>query len=285
MDRGLKILLDLYKGPNWNEIPVSEEDLSFAKEKGYLFDPPAPETHTDTLNRRHAILAQIDPREIANAFLYSLSTRKLEYRSALGSYYYAQAVPEHDFMKSHNIFLAAAVAAAHCYFCGWTAPKTEPNKSDIRSRYNFYNMLRYKYGGSPIGDININYALFDLEQFIKLPKVAPAEEDKRILMEILSCVDRLNGADKAGKLRDTILKAKKFKSNQDEVSVLLGELGICGILASNEFPSYDSYFANEYERDPVEYRNYFAYPVNRWHAKDGINYEKLNAVLGLTLNP
>ena len=45
-------------------------------------------------------------------------------------------------------------------------------------------------------------------------------------------------------------------------------------------PSYDVYFANEYERSPVEHKNDFMYPVNRWHARDGINREKLLEVFG-----
>lgn len=98
---------------------------------------------------------------------------------------------------------------------------------------------------------------------MELPKVTPAEEDLQVFMRILSCVDRLNGSDKAGKLRDAVIKAGILKSNRDELKVLLGELGICGILASNDFPAYDTYFANEYERDSVEPRNEFAYPVNR----------------------
>ena len=40
------------------------------------------------------------------------------------------------------------------------------------------------------------------------------------------------------------------------------------------------YFANEYERDPVEYKNDFAYPVNRWYARDGINCKRLTEVFG-----
>ena len=283
MDEGLKTLFALFKGTNWSEINISEEELSVAKKQGYLFDYPKYESHSEALNRRHYLLSQIDPHDIANAFLFSLSTRKLEYRSALGSYYYLSAVPEHDFMKSYNETLAAA--GDHCYLCGWSAFDTIPRRSNIRFGYNFDNWLRYKYGGRPIGDIDINYALFDLERFIDLPKVMPTEEDKRIFMEILSCVNRLNSSDKAGRLRDTITKAKILKSNKDELSVLLGELGICGILASNDFPAYDTYFANEYERDPVEYKNDFAYPVNRWHARDGINAEKLNAIFGFALNP
>jgi len=278
MDDGLKTLFALNNRPSWDEESISEKEISLAKEKGFLFDYPEYETHSDTLSKIRPLLAQIDPKDIANAFLFSLSTRKLEYRSALGSYYYAAAIPEHAFMHSHNETLAAT--ANHCYFCGWSAWKTAPSKSDISCGYNSFNYWRYKYGGSAIGNIHINYALFDLEQFINLPKMIPTDEDKRIFADILSCVDRLNGSDKAGRLRETIKEAKIFKSNQDELSVLLGELGICGILAGNDFPSYDVYFANEYERDPVEYNNDFAYPVNRWHARDGINTERLIEVFG-----
>ncbi len=281
MEEGLKSLFALYKGTNWSENNITQEELTVAKRQGYLFDYPEFESHSDSLKRRHEILSHIDPKDVANAFLFSLSTRKLEYRSALGSYYYLSAVPEHDFMKSHNEILAAA--GNHCYLCGWTAWETIPSRQSIKSGYNFYNWARYKDGGISIGIIGINYALFDLEQFIKLPKVTPTEKDKQIFRDILSCVDCLNSSDKAGKLRDTITKAKILKSNKDEVSVLLGELGICGILASNDFPAYDTYFANEYERDPVEYKNDFAYPVNRWHARDGINTERLNAVFGFAL--
>lgn len=278
MDEGLKTLFALYKGTNWDEVNISEDEMAIAKEQGYLFDYPAYETHSNMLQRLRSILEQIDSKDIANAFLFSLSTRRLEYRSAIGSYYYAMAIPEHEFMKSHNEILAAA--STHCYLCGWSAWKDTPSKFDEKYGYNINNYERYKYGGSVIGDINLNYAIFDLEQFIKLPKVTPTDEDKRIFAKILSCVEGLESSDKAGKLRDVIRKAKIFKTNKDETSVLLGALGICGILASNDFPAYDVYFANEYERDPVEYKNDFAYPVNRWYARDGIDSNRLIEVFG-----
>ncbi len=278
MEEGLKTLFALYKNANCGEVNISENEMIIAKEQGYLFDYPEYETHCDMLQRLHSILEQIDPKDIANAFLFSLSTRRLEYRSALGSYYFAMAIPEHDFEKSHNDMLAAA--SVHCYLCGWTAWNDAPTKIDRKYGNNFNNYKRYKYGGSAIGNINLNYVIFDLEQFIKLPKVQPVYEDKRIFAKILSCVGCLENSDKAGKLRDIIQKAKIFKTNKDEITILLGELGICGILASKDFPAYDVYFADEYERDPVEHTNNFAYPVNRWYARDGIDYKRLIEVFG-----
>ena len=283
MDKGQKVLFAMYKGKPSDEVKVSAEDLAVAKAEGYLFDYPKYESHADTLDRLKGTLAQIDPKAVADAFLFSLSTRRLEYRSALGSYYFAKAIPAHEFMNSHNETLAAA--ARHCYLCGWQAWKDEPNSFDLRYGLNFKNYKRYKYGGNPIGILSIMDALFDLEQFLKLPAATPTEDDVRILKQILSCVDLLNASDKAGKLREAILKAKAFRCNKDEVSVLLGELGICGILAGKAYPALDEYFADEYERDPAEYKNDFAYPVNRWRAGDGINTEKLKEVFGDRLFP
>ena len=275
MEPGLKTLFTLIESYG-DDLNISEEELYLAKEKGYIFDYPKYESHSDTLKKIPLIISQIDPKDIANAFLFSLSKRRLEYRSALGSYYYAKAVPEHDILKSRNEELAAKFD--DCYFCRWQSwkKKTDQHKDIL----NIYSYRRYKNGGSAVGSVEIQYALFDLEQFIKLPKVTPTDEDIHIFKQILSCVKRLNGSDKAGKLRDMIIKSRIFKTNKDQVSVLLGELGICGILAGEEYPSYDVRFANEYERDPGEYRNDFAYPVNRWHARDGINMQKLKEVFG-----
>lgn len=90
-------------------------------------------------------------------------------------------------------------------------------------------MERYKYGG--VRHTSLDYALFDLEQFLKLPKILPSDEDKIILKRILDCVYNLESKDMVGKLRSSILK-KKFKSNKNEISKILDILGICGILAS-----------------------------------------------------
>lgn len=277
MEEGLKTLLALYQGTGRGGGSVSKEAIALAKEQGYYFDYPAYETHATALDRLEALLTRIDPKDVANAFLFSLSTRRLEYRSALGSYYYAKAVPRHALMHSYNEILVAA--EDHCYFCGWHAWKTAPKSFENRfNSLNILNFERYRYGG--VRHTKLNYAIFDLEQFLKLPKVEPTEADKRIFREILACVGALAGSEKVGKLRDTISKAKIFRSNRNELSVLLDELGICGILAGKEAPAYDEYFANEYERSPVEHTNDFAYPVNRWHAADGINTEKLKEIFG-----
>ena len=118
-----------------------------------------------------------------------------------------------------------------------------------------FNFERYKFGG--VRHTYLDYALFDLEQFVKLPKVTPSNEDKEILQKILGCVDKLEKNQKAGKLRELISKEKIFKCNKNEISNILEILGICGILSSKEFPSYEDKFVDEYSRAPVEHKNDF----------------------------
>lgn len=273
MEKGLNILLNAYWSSNgWRNGTISKEDFEFAKKEGYMFDYPNFETHGEALKRLDMILAQINSIDIANAFLYSLSTRKLEYRSPLGSYYYAKAIPKHE-LDDNNL--------NHCYLCGWYAWHEIPNDYDLKHGLNVFNFERYKFGG--VRHTSLDYALFDLQQFIKLPKVTPSDNDKEILNRILECVNKLGVNDKAGKLRDLISAEKIFKCTKNEISTILDILGICGILESTDFPSYEDNFVDEYERTPSEHKNDFSYPINRWTSSDSINYKKFEKVFNYKL--
>ncbi len=61
-----------------------------------MFDSAPVLTYDETLRALRTVLNKISPKDVANAFLFSLSTRKPQYRSALGSYYYALAIPDHS---------------------------------------------------------------------------------------------------------------------------------------------------------------------------------------------
>jgi len=269
LEQGLNILFKTYwSSKGWKDGTISKEDFEIAKNEGYMFDYPKYETHEEALKKLYILLEKINPKDVADAFLYSLSTRKLEYRSPLGSYYYAKAIPKHELKKG--------LCSSHCYLCGWYAWNKEPNEYDLKHGLNVFNFERYKFGG--VRHTWLDYVLFDLEQFIKLPKVTPSNNDKEILKTILECVKKIEKKGKAGKLRDLISKEKILKCNKDEISIILDTLGICGILASNQFPSYEDKFVDEYNRDPVEHNNDFSYPLNRWTASDNINHEKFEKI-------
>lgn len=271
MEEGLKILYKTYwSAKGWKDGTISKEDFELEKRLGYMFDYPKVETHEETLNRLFNVLEKVNPRDIAEAFLYSLSTRKLEYRSALGSYYYAAAIPKHTIYHGYHQNIK------HCYICGWTTWAENPSVYELRGGLNIYNFERYKFGG--VRHTYLDYALFDLEQFLKLPKVMPTQEDKEILFKILACQSKLQPKDKVGKYRDIISKEKIFKTNRDEISNILDVLGICGVLSNRDYPCYEELFVDEYERGPMEAKNDFEYPVNRWYVRDGVNEDRFEKV-------
>ncbi len=265
MDKGLKLLFATYWNSGmWGYQEPTPEDFEEAKCEGYMFDPPPVRTHNETLRLLRRVLEQISPSDVANAFLFSLSTRKLQYRSALGSYYYAMAIPIHNH-DGHGT----------CYFCNWTELR---GTDEPGSEYNVFNFERYKWGG--VRHTSPEYALFDLEQFLLLPKVTPSLEDWDILKSILRAMDELPKSKKIGAYREMITKKKLLKSNKSEVEVLLNILGISGILSSKEAPCYCDDFVDVWQRSPREHTNDYEYPVNWWHVSDGVNEEKFLKVFG-----
>lgn len=259
MDKGLELLFATYwGGGRWRNSAPTAQDYAQAKAEGYMFDPAPVRTHDETLRELRDVCAKISPEDVANAFLYSLSTRQLQYRSALGSYYYAVSIPDHTHAESYC-----------CNLCNWRQLSNVSSPEQEFSGYNVYNFERYKWGG--VRHTSLEYALFDLQQFLLLPKVVPTEEDWKILWSILHTMKELLPNKKAGAYRELITKKKLLKSNKNEVEVLLDILGICGVLSSEDAPCYGDYFANVNQRSPMEYTNDYEYPVNRWHVSDGVN--------------
>ena len=269
MKDGKKILFDQFWGAGrWKDstkLNISEEDYEIAKQQGYMFDYPEVISHEEYLRRLKDIVKKISKESVVNAFLYSLSTRKLEYRSVLGSYWYAVSIPEHEFHGE-----------GFCPRCEWLSFESVTENEKYYKGVDVYNFERYKWGGVRFD--SCSYALFDLDQFLKLEKHEHTEEDEKILHDILACVYELSPKNKAGALRDLIVKKKILKTNKQEIFSLLNALGVCGILSSKEFPCYyDDFY---HDRDCEELTNDFLYPTNRWRASDGINTECYERVFG-----
>ena len=151
-------------------------------------------------------------------FLYSLSTRELEYRSVLGSFFYAKAIPKHKLDNQYTYYPV----------CKWQALQKQPTVYAFYNGLNVLNFERYKFGG--VRHTTLDYVLFDLEQFLKFTKVVSTDEDKIILKRILDCVYKLEPKNKVSKLRKMTSQQKIFKSNKNEVGILLNILGICVVI-------------------------------------------------------
>ncbi len=275
MEKAKKILYKAFDLKNlngkWTNIPLSDEEYSYAIQKGIMFPYRKTIGHDDCVKQLQDIVKQITPEEVANAFLYSLSTRKLEYRSALGSYWYAVAIPTH-----------VSTYEDSCDICDWDTFNDLSCSKEYKNHYNCLNYERFKYGG--VCHTKAQYALFDLSEFLKLPKVNHTKQDEDIMIDILKCVYELKPHNKVGALQKLISSKKIFKANKNEVSVIMNILGICGILETEEHHCYSEGFYDCIDRNPPELTNDYAYPVNWWRAKDGINIERIKKVFGSYLD-
>ena len=115
-------------------------------------------SHDNVVKWLLASLTDISLENITNAFLVSLSTRRLELRSALGSFAIAKNFPAHVYQGE----------GYGCTICG------EFNNPKLPRHLRILNFKRYKWGG--VMHEWPKYVAFDLEQFAKLDKVEPLEK-------------------------------------------------------------------------------------------------------------
>lgn len=236
-----------------NKLSLNDEEVDYIKEKELLKDNIVI-TEKEFIHNLEKIFTKVSLEEVSNAFLYSLSTRDLDYRYILASYIYAKSWLKYDKGKEYKV------------------PK------EITA--TFFNWVKYCSGGI-WGEIAKPY--YYLSEFLNMEKKIPKEEDYQILKKILLFADKFDEEKTATMLRNELAKEKLFSSNKDEVTGLLETLGICGILETKEHKGFWDSFTPMSERDSGDLRQYFSYPFHWWKGKDRVNYENIKKIFKITV--
>ena len=261
--RALKILLDAFWSPvGWNPRGASPEDFAYAKSKGVMFDPVKLD-HQRVLNELLVAIKQLERSCLADAFLASLSTRRLDWRSPLGSYAVFQHLPLHTPVNS----------GGRCSICGLYLRQAEED-------LNVLNFERFKWGG--VRHDQVGYAVFDLKLFLnkKVPK--PTPDDVQIFRSIIAAIAAVPPDVTSAALHAHF--AKVIKSNKAERDVIIAILGFCGILGTSEHPGFaDSFVAVSQRALPDRRFVDMKYPACWWQGSVGINQTKLNECFGHAL--
>ena len=257
-NRALKILFDSYwfsKG--WkSEKTVSLEDFIYAQNSGVMFEP-VNFSHDDIVNWLKSTFEVVSLENISNAFLVSLSTRRLELRSALGSYAIAKNFPVHKYQGN----------SYSCEICGLIEDPSEPY--DL-SRLNFE---RYKWGG--VRHEDLEYAAFDLEQFSKLEKVKPTMQDIDVMRRITQIAQQCEPNERPRDLEKKL--STVLKSNKVEREILIQILAYCGILKPSNRSDYFQSFPHYDKRVVLPVNKIdWTYPVCWWRGRDGVNQIAIN---------
>ncbi|MCM1026745.1 MAG: hypothetical protein NC432_09930 [Roseburia sp.] len=263
-----KILFDTYwSGKGWRERAeryTSPEDFEYAKEKGVMFEPITI-SHDECVKRIVKLAETVTMDRVAKGFLCSLSTRRLDWRSAAGSYCIAGLFTEHEYAPVESgRFYEGNVPVHISHTCGicknlkyGVIGRENYKKEDL----NILNFERIKWGGVRRGDLL--YTLFDLEQFTKEEIPEPVNDDIEIFKEILKTVESCNPGDYPGALRNRLANVSLLKANKAERNVIIEILACIGVLtpksrnrpeSSKHDWTYATYWRGEdgYDKDIVE---------------------------------
>jgi hypothetical protein len=191
----------------WNRIcETSTEDFEYAKSKGLMFDPITI-SGREIVSNLERLLKEIPLKTFTDEFLCSMTNKRLDWRSSLGSYANAQRIirgkriPEDDF-KNYG-----------------KAPE------DL----NVLNFERIKWGG--VRHYIALYNYLDLLLISKETIPNPTPEDISIFKEVLIKIETSNVNDTPSKLRDNLKGA--FKGSSNDRGTMMEIHGSTGILNPN----------------------------------------------------
>ena len=254
--KGLQILLDLYWGiKGWIDPPqrhMDPRDLAYARRKGLMF-AAAKMPHDTVVRRARSIVRRTKRRAVADAFVVSLATHRLDLRSALYSYALLSHLPAHR---------TPTTEFEGCEVCGvFHGGEMDEDLSEL-------NFERHKWGGVRVDDVL--YAMFDLEQFAKLKVEPPNELAVELLWELIDAI-RSSPRNTSSAMLHKYLP-KSIKGTKAECSSLIGGLGVCGLLETKKHRGHRERFVKFAER-PEPPRRFvdMAYPACWWKASDGVS--------------
>lgn len=268
MDKKAKdILLKTYWGSGgWKvgNMPVQEmikqgyisfEDFNYAKEKGLMFDD-SQLSHEKCVERLLSAVSKVTYDRLIEAFLSSLSNRKLYLRSAVASFYNAKKLTLHTFKScSEEQFEYLCDICDKVDMYGLK----EYSEQDL----NVMNFERIKWGG--VRHNYILYCMLDLEQFILEDDCVPTDMDIKLFKDILLTIESCKSDDTPRMLEKRLKDV--FPSNKAERDVLIEILAQLEILQPAKLrPSCGG--KNDWGK------------VEDWRGEDGYNQQEVKKLFG-----
>lgn len=210
MDKKARAILfkTYWTAKGWKSvIETDPRDFEYAKAQGVMFDPVS--FGLKALKAElSSLITKIGKEKIVNGFLSSLTNKRPDWRSAIGSYFNAKLI-----LENKRQF--------------YRADTFKYENEDL----NVLNFERIKWGGVRHSDLLYNYLdlkLFDQEEVAK-----PTEEDIYIFKGILNCIDQSPPGEYPSKLRERLRGV--IGISKDQRGVLMEILACCEILKPQSF--------------------------------------------------
>lgn len=257
----MSILFDLYwTSKGWKSEPdpfappplPPPRDFAYAKKKGVMFDP-RPFSAAEVVRGCRAAARRLSVRRVADAFVASLTSQRLDLRSALSSYAVARHLPRHTCIENADYV---------CDICGFGGMGDDPE--DL----NVLNFERFKWGG--VRKLDPLYIMLDLDLFGRETPAEPVAADWEALAEVLNRAAAMPRLARPGDLVNALQGA--IPSNKQERESLVSGLALCGVLEPSGAPSFRTRFVRMTARTTPPGRvNEWDYPAQWWRGGDGVS--------------
>jgi hypothetical protein len=246
---------------NRNITPV---DFAYARANGLMFDPLTI-SHDELIAKIVGLIERIPADKVAKAFLSSLSTQRVDWRSSLASWHIAKQLRAHTYKEN-------VVVTGHSYTNGVASPCISHECEECGGEKNYHeedlnvlNFERVRWGGVRHG--SLIYTLLDMDQLGKSTIPEPASEDIAMFKAILQTVDTSAPKDSPGTLRDRLKLV--FPSTKEERGTLLEILACVHILQAGDRAS--SRGASDWTF------------IAEWRGEDRFNQERVKEIFGAWL--
>ncbi|BDR57667.1 hypothetical protein [Xylocopilactobacillus apicola] len=242
--------------PNFPE-QTSKENFEYAKAKGLMFDTEEL-THDQINSWAFLEFKRCNKESVVNSFLYGLGHNIACCRSAISAYAIMTHFPPHDYLYKDE-FIFCAICTIY--------PKQKVD-------YSFLNACRFT--GSLVSGKPDELAFY-LQQHNEEPILnnTPTESDIHTFVAILHIIDNCDDNTTPTIFRKLLRKLSPIKFSVEEVNALIDTLGYCGILQTTEHQGFIYHFPG-YLTPRKTRSSDWAYPVDFWTRKNGINTDALN---------
>jgi len=166
-----------------------------------MFDPVT-WTHDESIAAVQVFRNPELARAVGAGFAASLSTRRVEWRSALATWAMAEHLPPHTWtpVATGHGYRSGEVVSTHysCEVCMDTAEQQLVSSVSEHVDLNCLNFERLKWGGVRLRDLS--YVRFDLEQFVRDEHPPTQATDWDILQAVLDLIASMDKSATAGRL-------------------------------------------------------------------------------------
>jgi hypothetical protein len=254
--------LDARKARYVAERGMSAEEFVALKNSGLAFDPMALD-HDEAVADCFAHFDAENKSHFTDLFLSGLTSRRNDWRSGLSAFAIMQTMPRHNFQPNQAGFCAVCSAAA----------------TDGRIDLTALNRLRFLTGSMAVSRTPYEIQFF-LSQGLSLPQRSPSGGDLEAFKAILRLAAQAPEAMVPIDLCKELRHIEGLKLTSDEARFLLETLGFCSILETPEHRGYLTKFTNPGLAPSKTHSSNWAYPVDFWTGKNGINLKSLEFWFG-----